>query len=288
LQNSFDITILTVNYNTSHFIKLMIYSFCVLTKRKWKMIICDNGSKESDFAKLKEIISSHKNIELITRQQKNEQPSIAHGKAMDLLISKVDTPYFLLMDADCVFLRKFWDDDIIDQMQKDNLTLIGTPSVFNSYKPIDFPEVYATMFDTQKYKELGSPSLCPDEVWANSNDKNNIEARDTGWLVRRECIKKGHNYYVFDAIYTKHNYIKSKNFSGIYCLEFFMRATDEIICSHFGRGSSQGAWKFADKKTFLPKAFLKRNQLNNWIKKSKKIIAKQAALKKPKDLIVIT
>jgi hypothetical protein len=252
------------------------------------MVICDNGSSSEDVKKLQSAAADYENVQIISRQQGKDQPSIAHGKSMDLLISKVDTKYFLLMDADCIFLRKYWDDDVICQMKKDNLTLIGTPSVFNIYKPIDFPEVYATMFDTEKYRHLGSPSLCPDKDWALSVNKDLLPAKDTGYLVHEACLKKGHNFYVFDAIYTKHNYIKSHNFPRIYCLEFFMKGTDEIMCSHFGRGSSGGAWKFADLKSLIPKFLIKRNQKSSWLKHAKKIIIKQSNLSKPKPLKVLT
>ncbi|MDR1952221.1 MAG: glycosyltransferase [Elusimicrobiota bacterium] len=283
-----EITILTVNYNTSHFIELMLFSFSKLTKRKWKMIICDNGSKPEDFLNLRKAVQNYQNAEIIVRQQGNDQPSIAHGKSIDLLISKADTSYFLLMDADCIFLRKYWDDDIINEMQKGGYTLLGTPAVFNIYKPIDFPEVYATMFDAQKYKELGSPTLCPDENWANSDNGNSLEQKDTGWLVRKECIRQNHKFYVFDGIYTKHNYIKSRYFPGIYCLEFFMKGTDEIMCSHFGRGSSEGKWKFDDMRSFIPKFLLRKRQISKWIRLSKKIIEKQSRLREPKPLIPLT
>jgi hypothetical protein len=252
------------------------------------MIICDNGSKDKDFLKLREIVQKYDNVEIISRDQGKDQPSIAHGKSIDLLISKVDTPYFLLMDSDCVFLRKYWDDDVINEMKSGDYTLLGTPSIFNIYKSIDFPEVYATMFDTQKYKELGSPSLCPDINWANSDNKSTVEQKDTGWLVREECIKQKHKFYVFDGIYTKHNYIKSRYFLGIYCLEFFMKGTDEIMCSHFGRGGSDGKWKFEDIKSFIPKALLRKHQISKWIRLSEKIIIKQSNLSSPIPLVPLT
>ena len=282
------ITILTVNFNTSHFIELMLFSFEKLTKRSWKMIICDNGSSKEDLSNLRAVAQKYPNVQIISRDQGSDQPSIAHGKSMDLLISKVDTPYFLLMDADCVFLRKFWDDDMVEIMERHSLTLMGTPSVFNVLKPIEFPEVYATLFDTQKYKSLGSPSLCPDIAWANSDRKDILEPKDTGYLVHEACLKHNHNFHVFDAIYTKHNYIKSRYFSGIYCLEFFMKGADEIMCSHFGRGSSEGAWKFADKKSFIPRKLRQKYQLSKWIRSAKKIILKQSKLKRQAPLFAIT
>jgi hypothetical protein len=67
-----------------------------------------------------------------------------------------------------------------------------------------------------------------------------------------------------------------------------MKGTDEIICSHFGRASSQGKWKFEDSKSIIPKRFLAKHQINKWLKLSKKIIIKQAKLKQPSALKPLT
>ena len=37
-------------------------------------------------------------------------------KVMDILVSKVDTPYFVTMDADCTFLLKDWDEILISKI----------------------------------------------------------------------------------------------------------------------------------------------------------------------------
>ena len=47
------ITIVVVNYNTSSFLEISLFALAKLTKNKYKVIICDNGSSYFDIKRLK-------------------------------------------------------------------------------------------------------------------------------------------------------------------------------------------------------------------------------------------
>ena len=53
------ITITTVNYNTSRFIQLLLYSLQRLTFNNWQIIIADNNSDIDDFNNLRKIITPY-------------------------------------------------------------------------------------------------------------------------------------------------------------------------------------------------------------------------------------
>ena len=140
------ITVVTVNYNTSDFIRLMLYALSRLTLHPYKVMICDNGSKENEISTLKKIAGKYNNVELIFRRQ-TSIGSIAHGEALDILIEKVDTKYTVIMDSDCTFLIKNWDDILIGRIN-DEVKIIGTQLHTNKFpKPDDFPLPFAVLFE---------------------------------------------------------------------------------------------------------------------------------------------
>ena len=110
------ITVLLVNYNTSKFIEILLYSLQKLTFNSYKVIICDNGSKDIEILKLSKVVTKYKNIDIIFRLQ-SKIGSVAHGEALDVLIKKVRTKYTVIMDTDCVLLMKYWDKYMIIQMK---------------------------------------------------------------------------------------------------------------------------------------------------------------------------
>jgi glycosyltransferase involved in cell wall biosynthesis len=232
------ITIVTVNYKTSDFIKLMLYAFKNLTKNKYKVIICDNYSSDKEIVKLSKIIHKYNNIEVVLRKQ-TSFGSIGHAEALDLLISKVKTPYFVTMDSDALFLKKNWDDGLILKIN-DKVKLIGTtlPPVRESKKPIDFPLAFAVLYETKVFKDLDI-SFIPADV-------QNSPEQDTGWELRDKYLS--HNYIgkIFKGKNTK--FSLDTPFKKLYCAVYYL--DDYLIASHFGRGSSGGSAKYNTKWWF--------------------------------------
>jgi GT2 family glycosyltransferase len=173
------LTALIVNYNTSSFIEVSLYALKKLTKNRYRVIICDNGSIDSDKEKIKKIVNEHSNVELFFRQQTGPA-GIGHGEALNILIKKINTKYGVLLDADTFFLKKDWDEILINQLN-DKIKIIGCPPVSSSSKvndikkPVDFPSVYATLFDNRIFKSLR----------IDMRPKNYEIGQDTGWEMRK-------------------------------------------------------------------------------------------------------
>jgi glycosyltransferase involved in cell wall biosynthesis len=264
------ITILTVNYNTSDFIALMLYSLKKLTRNSYKIIICDNGSSFKDRNYLINIVKKFQNINLIFREQ-SKAGSIGHAEALDRLIFEVNTPYFAVLDSDALFLLKGWDELLLSKIN-DKTKCIGTPIVPNPIKPTDFPLMFATMYETNTFKSLNC-SFMPDM-------ENIYQGKDTGWQVREKFLNSGYKGENFNVYNTRH--YKKGTFQSVLCSEYYLEGVEHIIASHFGRGSSGGVNKYNNRWYFkLPivnKLFRKlqgKKEKQEWMIIAKKIVDKQ-------------
>lgn len=264
------ITVLTVNYNTSDFIELMLYALSKLTANPYKVIICDNGSKKRDILKLARIAKKNNNIELIFRQQ-SEAGSKAHGEALDILISMVSSKYTTILDSDCTFLLKGWDEKLIKKID-DKVKIIG--SGFHSVDKEkrasgeEFPLPFASLFETKVYKTLAI-SCMPENV---------PNKKDTCWQWQHKFISGGYNGLTLTGLNTR--YFKKGRFASVLVATEYYTPDGSLIASHFGRGSNSGAAKyFKWLKIPVVSGFLKRCygkfEKKKWISKCYEIINEQ-------------
>ncbi len=224
------LTAVIVNYNTSDFIGMSLFTLTKLTKNAYKVIICDNGSRYLDKRKLKKIVNKYDNVELFFRKQ-STSGSMGHGEALNLLIEKIDTPYGVVLDADATFLMNEWDDILINQLNN-KLKIIGCPTVKNPIKPSDFPSVYATLFDTKTFKSLK----------IDMRPKNPKIGLDTGWEMREKFFESGYQCKVLESRNTRE--YKEGPFRDLICTEYYLEGYGEIFTCHFGRGATLGAAKY--------------------------------------------
>jgi len=225
------LTILTVNYNTADFIEVMLYAFKRLTANPYKVIICDNGSKKRDLLRLVSVAQQHDNVEIIFRKQ-SAHGSIGHGEAMDLLVKKIETPYFVTMDSDASFLHMHWDNFLLSRMNE-KVKAIGTQAPGN--KPKNFPLVFAVLYETAAFRSSGAKFL--PEV----DGKGERKGKDTGWEIRELYLARDLVGEVLEFRSTRT--FRMGPFSDMLVAEFYLNGVDEIFVSHYGRGSSSGLAK---------------------------------------------
>ena len=264
------ITIIIVNYNTSAFIEVSLFALEKLTKSKYKVIICDNGSSYFDKKGLKGIVSKYDNIELLFRKQL-AHGSIGHGEALNILVDKIDTPYGVILDADATFLKRGWDEILINQLD-DKVKIIGTSLPKNPIKPVDFPLTFAVLFDTEVFKSLK----------IDMRPKNSKIGQDVGWEMREKFLKSGYKGKVLEVRITRE--YKDGPFRNIICAEYYFEGYDSIFACHFGRGSSLGAAKYQEwsKLLQLPYINLMARKIRGcrdkkeWLAICREIIERQA------------
>lgn len=224
------LTVLTVNYNSAPFIRFMLDSLEKLTFYPYEVIICDNGSTESDLVLLKDALINRSNACVYYRQQ-SQRGSVGHGEALDLICAKVETDYFVVIDADAVFLIKDWDRILIERLTV-TIKAIGTQAAGG--KAQDFPHMYGVMFDTPTFRSLGC-GFSP--AHGDVIDPH----RDTGWMIREKFHAAGLEGEVLEMKNTRD--WKVGPFRKLICGEFYLQGMEQIFASHFGRGSTLGAAK---------------------------------------------
>lgn len=261
-------TVLIVNFNTSDFIALSLLALERLTRHPYKVCIMDNGSRNSEYQKIKKICAAYPNVQLI-RRETSLRGSAAHGSALDLLTQEVDTPYFAVLDADAAFLIKDWDDRLMRELDREH-PVIGTQAPPS--KPRDFPLMFAILFRTREFRKL-KPSFLPKEIAAG---------QDTGHELRERYLAAGYEGKLLKMKNTRQ--YKKGPFRDVICAEYYLPGERRIFASHFGRGAISGEHKYR-KGTFIiyrvpvaGKIFrvLKgKRQKRRWISIARRIIEEQ-------------
>ncbi len=257
------LSICTVNYNSSDFILTMLYCLKRITKNNYKVIIRDNNSKKTDYCNLKKNIKKYSNVKLYRVENFNLNGSKAHAVAINDLITKIDTKYGVILDADFTFLHKNWDEILISEISEE-YPIIGTQSSEFSRKPLDFPYVFGILFDFEIFKKLNidfKPSLI---------DAGSPIIKDTGQKLRELYLKNG---YRGKLITNKRTAIYKKGpFHKINCSEFYLNGYDRIFGSHFRRGSTVNTSKYIGNKkmTFFKIPIIGFQLLKIKVKKEKK------------------
>jgi hypothetical protein len=262
------ISILIVNFNSSDFIDLSLYALKKLTKNPYKVFIIDNGSKKRDFNNLKKISEKYENVSLERREKEFDLASMEHGTALNILCKKVDTEYFSILDADATWLKKDWDEILINKMNE-KVKVIGTQAPEG--KPQDFPLMFAILFETKTFKELRI-DFRPKDLSIN---------QDTGWEIRDKYLKA--NFEGLNINFFNTRTFKKGPFGGLICGEYYFKEGDKIFASHFGRGSTLGMAKYKGISIFLKISFIRgflarirgHKEKKEWISICRKIINKQ-------------
>ena len=224
------LTICSINFNSSDFLINTLYCLEKITKNTYKVIIRDNNSNIKDFSNLERKIHKYLNVELYRVENFNYTGSLAHGIAINDLVNKIDTKYGVILDADCTFLYKDWDEILINKINGE-YPIIGTqpPIGGTSKKPGDFPLMFAILFDTKILKELKIDFRPNKQV-------------DTGYQLRNKFLENGYKGKLL--LFKNTREYKLGPFRNILCSEYYLNGYDGIFASHFGRGSSLGMAKY--------------------------------------------
>jgi 2-polyprenyl-3-methyl-5-hydroxy-6-metoxy-1,4-benzoquinol methylase len=270
------ITILIVNHHSFDFVKVSLYALSVLTKNRYEVKILDNSFGKDEYSNLLRLTRNNKNIKIF-RKTSNKRGSQSHAEALDYLVKKVKTEYFSILDADAIWLKKDWDQMLIKKLGV-KTKIIGSQAP--QPKPQDFPLMFACVCETKAFRKL-KISFQPKEIKSY---------QDTGHEMRNKYFSvgfKGENLMVKNT-----RYYKKGKFNQVICAEYYTRVKNrnELIASHFGRGSSFGMAKYLDfENSLISKIPVLKNILarrkgiiekNNWIKICNEIIENEKVSQK--------
>jgi hypothetical protein len=226
-------TVVTVNYNTSDFVRLMYEVMRDLANSPFVFMVCDNGSSRSDQDALKRYFAGNENADLLFRHQGDDKASFAHAKAMDLLLSKVTTKYAVVMDSDCVLLAKGWDDVLRATMQANVVVGTSSPSEYagNRVGATTFPLPFAMVLDMDVFREL-CVSFLPGDI---------SRGEDTAWQLKHAYEQRALPFRIWDS-YNTRTFLCGP-FAGLEGVGEYYQ-DNVLMASHFGRGSSCGIAKY--------------------------------------------
>lgn len=234
------ITICTVNYNTADFILNTLYCLEKITKNKYKVIIRDNNSKLKDYLKLEKGIKKFSNVELYRVEKLNytkENRSMTHGIALNDLVPRINTKYGVILDADCTFLYRNWDEILINEINEE-FPIIGTQAVpgYAGSRDTEFPLIFAMFFLTDILKKFQ----------IDFRAINPKEGLDTGYQLKEKYLESGYKGKVLIGKNTR--IYKDGPFNKVICEEYYLDGLKEIVACHYGRGATLGKSKFSKKK----------------------------------------
>ena len=274
------ITIVSANYNDSLFKELMLYAFDKLTFNSFKAIFMDNGSDKRNVSVLRKLLENYDNLNIIYQNQ-NVAGSQGHGEALDKMVDMVETEYTVVMDSDCTFLMKHWDELLLRELN-DKIKIIGSTSPIkragNRIGGGDFPLPFATLFETDTYKKLNI-SCTPGDI---------NKGEDTCWEWKTKFVNNG---YSGKSLVTRNTRdYKDGPFGNLTGIEEYYTDSGELIASHFGRGASSGLAKYLSNENNklqnlvqsinprIGKTYAKligKYEMKLWLKKCYKIVNSQ-------------
>lgn len=141
--NMSDLTVCTVNYNTSKYIRFQDRILRGLASNDgFKRIIVDTSSS-SDLS----LLSGLPETEIASIDTGTRYGSETHGFGVNWLIKHVNTEYALLIDPDAVLLLQNWDS-LLKAELRDNCVAIGTPynPLQSHFRHQDFPNAICFFF----------------------------------------------------------------------------------------------------------------------------------------------
>lgn len=179
--------------------------------------------------------------------------SYAHGVALDDLFSQFTSKYGMFVDCDVAFLKKNWDQILLKQLV-DNVAIIGSEyqKVFAKY--LNFPTLFAALFDTSIFRKCNI-SFLPEsvdthnpqsEIASITIDESNAEIYgrnlgdcihlDTGCQVPHKLKQNGYSGIPLPAqvLQPKQEMFPSPQLKG----EWFLH-NEEPFFTHLGRSSSR-------------------------------------------------
>ena len=144
------ITILTVSFNSYSHLKRLFKN--LLAKAKYKknirfLIVDNTNGKDRDIYLLNE---KKLNLKIIKNKCHQVQRSVSHASGLDKGLKSVNTDFTLIVDPDIHVFMENWDALCLEQIQKNEKTVIGAPYPFWKLGKVhDYPSVVFMFFKTE-------------------------------------------------------------------------------------------------------------------------------------------
>jgi glycosyltransferase involved in cell wall biosynthesis len=114
-QSSPLVTILVPNWNTGPLLRLCLASVVRFTRVPHRLVVVDNASDDASRATA-EAAEAAGLIELLRRDDAKNEGAEDHGKALDLGLSKVETPLVMTLDSDAWARQEGWLEEYVQAL----------------------------------------------------------------------------------------------------------------------------------------------------------------------------
>lgn len=270
------ISVLICTYNDADFVGASLYALGKLTKNPFVVHILDNNSNPANAAKLKSYAKKYPWV-ILERRIVEPRPSWIHGDSLNYLTAKLNTSYGCIMDADFSWLRKDWDQILLDQLN-DTVKAAGTQTD-NPIRSPNFPMIFGVIFETACLKELN----------INFQPKDISKGLDVAWEMGEKFLAHGWQGKMLPMRSTREH--KEGPFASIAGAAEYYSLDDfgKIFGCHFGRGAFGDSYKYLKGQSplrrfifrlpFLGPFLLKtltKQQRKKWIKIAKTIVDQEA------------
>ncbi len=258
------ITVGVAHFRDVDFVLNSLHCLRQLTRNPYKVLIRDNNSGRRCLRRLETGAKKYDNVYIYSAGKDfNLRGGLAHGTALNDLVSRIETPYGAILDADCTWLIKGWDRILLDRLDE-QVKIIGTQTTLEERQ--DFPFIYGVLFETEVMKDLN----------IDFRPRKEPYVRDTAWEMKEKYIKAGYRGVVIPIKNTRT--YKKGPFRDVICTEFYLEGFNHIFASHFGRGSTLGSAKYqkgASLASFLyrlpvlgrlPRQWKGQSERKKWIK----------------------
>jgi glycosyltransferase involved in cell wall biosynthesis/predicted O-methyltransferase YrrM len=149
------LTIISVNFNTKEWIKLLIEKVKEYTRIPYELIVVDNGSSDGSV----EYLQSQKDVSLIQTGK-----NLGHGPALDYGFSFIRTKYAIVLDSDAHPIHADWINKLVTPLNNECLL-----SGIHHHRNYAHPACLALELKTfYKYKLTFIPN------WPKDNDINKL------------------------------------------------------------------------------------------------------------------
>lgn len=270
------ISVLICSYNDADFVGASLYALSKLTCNPFVAYVLDNNSNPAHSAKLKSYTQTYPWVEL-ERKETGLRSSQAHAAGLNYLVTKINTPYACIMDADFSWLRKNWDQILIDQLN-DKIKAAGTQTD-NPIRSPNFPVIFGLLFDSACFKELD----------INFEPKDIAQGLDVAWEMEEKFLAHGWQGQMLPMKNTR-EYRKGPFFSILGCAEYYsIDNPQKIFGCHFGRGAYGTTYKYLKGQSNfqlwffrlpyfgqLLLNFLTKKERKRWINIARKIVDQEA------------
>ena len=156
-KDNYNLTVCTVNWYSTEFIENLFENLNqrAANPEKIKYVVIDNTNGQD--RQLSQIDSVSLPVRIINNDTKEQKGSFAHGMALNLAQSIIDTEYGLIVDPDVHVFIKEWDSFCIEKINSEHCPSMGTaypPWQLGMYH--NFPTPVFCFFKTADYRNMNA------------------------------------------------------------------------------------------------------------------------------------